>query len=89
MTAAVAGIRSQLAESYLADLEKYAAGDDARFARMVDGRGKGLGNEDTWRKYVAAYLRDGDIADLVPERRTAIAQRAEALGIEWKGDKWQ
>jgi hypothetical protein len=46
--ALIAGIKRQLATHYLHDLIEWTCGDRARFARMVDGRGKSTGSPEQW-----------------------------------------
>lgn len=72
-------LRQSLVASYLVDLEAYQAGDKDRFTRMVDGKGKQLGEYDLWVKYVRAGLADPDAQGL--ERWAANRKRALALGI--------
>ena len=72
-------LRQSLVASYLVDLEAYHDGDKDRFTRMVDGKGKQLGEYDLWVKYVRAGLADPDAQGL--ERWVKNRQRALALGI--------
>lgn len=79
----VASMRLQMAAEYIRDLELFAAGDVARFSRMVDTRGAGLGSDAQWRAHVATMLTDGKVALFVPgDTWRALAARAVAVGVQ-------
>lgn len=78
-------LRQSLVAMYLVDLEAYHDGDKDRFTRMVDGRGKQIGDYDQWVGYVRDGLADPDSQDLELDRWIMNRQRAVALGIVEKG----
>lgn len=75
-----ARIRLQMARAYLADLRHYRAGDDGRFTRMVDGRGRQLGDAATWLSYIRNALADANARHFHPGVVRRIERELQQMG---------
>ncbi|MCB1452107.1 MAG: hypothetical protein KDJ43_00550 [Rhizobiaceae bacterium] len=75
-----ARIELSKARSYLADLQRWRAGDENRFTRMVDGRGKQLGDAGLWVEYIRQTLERADVWRYQPGVCRRIARQMQRLG---------
>lgn len=73
--------RLKQARAYLADIKAWRNGDDGRFVRMVDGRGKQLGDADQWAAFIRRILEDGDVWTYQRGVAKRIAQDMQRLGF--------
>ena len=77
-----ANLRLGNCSAYLTDLEAMAAGDVNRFGRMVDSRGKQLGDPESWRRFVVGILTDPIVQEFGNQDRfERCVERAFGLGI--------
>ena len=75
-----ARIRLQMARQKLSDIRHYRAGDEGRFTRMVDGRGRQLGDLATWIAHIRAVLADADVRRFQPGVAKRIERDLRRLG---------
>lgn len=68
------------ARAYIDDLRRWQTGDDARFTRMVNGRGQQLGDPAQWVEYVRRILARGDVWHYQPGVCRRFAQEMQRLG---------
>lgn len=76
----IARLELSRARAYVHDLQRWRAGDDARFTRMVDGRGKQLGEAGQWVEYVRRILTRADVWQYQPGVCRRITQQMRRLG---------
>jgi hypothetical protein len=75
-----ARIRLQLARQKLSDIRQFRTGDDGRFTRMVDGRGKQLGDPATWIAHIRTVLADADVRRFQPGAVRRLEREMQRLG---------
>lgn len=73
--------RLSQARAYLADLKAWRGGDDNRFGRMVDGRGKQLGDAEQWAVFILRILEDADVWTYQHGVAKRIARDMQRLGF--------
>lgn len=78
--AITAGIKRKLALSYLNDLTEWKSGDDARFSRMVDGRGSGSGSPDSWVRNLHSICANPVVVAAYPDFPAFVTERLVAIG---------
>lgn len=77
-----ARIKHSLALLYLCDLSEWKSGDATRFSRMVDGRGKQLGDASRWLAHLAHICANPFVVAVFPDLPADVAGRLYALGLE-------
>lgn len=78
----VARIQLQLARQKLADIKAWRAGDESRFVRMVDGRGKQLGDLKLWLEHINRTLQRPEVWQYQPGVAKRIARELTAMGYQ-------
>ena len=80
--ALTASIKRQLAMAYLQDLTEWrSCGDPARFSRMVDGRGTGIGSPEAWLRNLASICANPVVTAHYPALCGEVAARLAAIGL--------
>jgi hypothetical protein len=79
--ALTASIKRQLAASYLHDLSEWRTVDPARFARMVDGRGAGIGSPEKWLHNLAVICTNPVVMAHQPALRGDVETGLAAIGL--------
>jgi hypothetical protein len=77
-----ANIKRQLAMAYLRDLTEWRSGnDDARFSRMVDGRGAGIGSPESWLRNLASICANPVVTTHQPALRADVVAGLTAIRL--------
>ncbi|RIK35235.1 MAG: hypothetical protein DCC55_30905 [Chloroflexi bacterium] len=80
--ALIASIKRQLATLYLHDLTEWTRGDDARFARMVDGRGKSTGSPEQWMANLHSICSNEHILTFYPDLPGEVGAALASLRLD-------
>lgn len=80
--ALTASIKRQLALAYLHDLSEWRSGnDDARFSRMVDGRGAGIGSPEKWLRNLASICANPVVVTCHPSLLSDVVAGLASIGL--------
>ncbi|MEZ4684161.1 MAG: hypothetical protein R2932_59120 [Caldilineaceae bacterium] len=88
----VVRVQLQLARQKLQDIKTWRTGDDNRFGRMVDGRGKQLGDLNLWLEHINNTLARPEVWQYQPGAAKRIARELTVMGYQvkstfFRGDK--
>ena len=79
--ALTASIKVQLAHQYLNDLLLWHTDDPARFSRMVDGRGAGIGSPESWLRNLANICANPVVVAHYPALPGDVATGLAGMGL--------